>query len=49
MFLLVHQSMMEVTEKASFHGWNDWKLHASVAEEILKQKPWVGQLDLCRM
>ena len=41
--------MMEVTEKVSFHGWNDWKLHASIAEEISKQKLWVGQLDLCRM
>ena len=30
--------MMEVTEKVSFHGWNDWKLHASIVEEISKQK-----------
>ena len=35
---LVYQSMMEVTEKVSFHGWNDWKLHASIVEEIPKQK-----------
>ena len=41
--------MMEVTEKVSFHGWNDSMLHASIAEEISKQNPWVGQLDLCRM
>ena len=46
---LVYQSMMEVTEKVSFHHWNDWKLHASIVEEISKQKPWVDQLDLCRM
>ena len=37
-FLLVYQYMMEVTEKVSFHGWNDWKLHASIVEEISKQK-----------
>ena len=48
-FLLVYQSMMEVAEKVSFHGWNDWKLHASIVEEISKQKLWVDQLDLCRM
>ena len=30
--------MMEVTEKVSFHGWNDWKLPASIAGEISKQK-----------
>ena len=45
----IYQSMMEVMEKVSFHGWNDWKLHASIAEEISKQKHWVGQLDLCKM
>ena len=36
--LLVYQSMMEVTEKVSFHSWNVWKLHASTVEEISKQK-----------
>ena len=24
--------------EGSFHGWNDWKLNASIAEEISKQK-----------
>ena len=38
-----------VTEKVSFHGWNDWKLHASIVEEISKEKHWVGQPDLYRM
>ena len=31
--------MMVVTGKVSFHGWNDWKLLASIAEEISRQKP----------
>ena len=37
--LLVYQYMMVVTGKVSFHGWNDWKLHASIVEEISRQKP----------
>ena len=28
--------MMEVTEKVSFHGWNVWKLPASIVGEIFK-------------
>ena len=37
-FSLVFQYMMEVTEKVSFHGWNNWKLPASIVEEISRQK-----------
>ena len=28
--------MMEVIAKVSFYGWNDWKLHVSIVEEIFK-------------
>ena len=28
--------MMKVTEKVSFHGWNDWKLHASYSRRNIK-------------
>ena len=35
--------------EVSFHGWNDWKLPASIVEEISRQKPQVGQQDLYRM
>ena len=38
-FLPEYLYMMEVTEKVSFHGWNVWKLPASIVGGILKQKP----------
>ena len=36
---------MEVIEKISFHGLNDWKLHIFIVEGILKQKFWEDQQD----
>ena len=46
---LVYQYTMEVTEKVSFHGWNNWKPPASIVEGISRQKPKVDQPDLYRM
>ena len=38
------------SDREGFFLWlEQLEKHASIAEEILKQKPWVGQLDLCRM
>ena len=32
-----------------FHGWIIWKQHVIIADEILRQKHWEGQLDLSKM